>query len=316
MSCRIVLGLFLIALAPVACDSANLGSGGKVIQKSPTADARASGSGTGSTDKDVKIPVGGTTVPFTGEPVTGCKVENPKIASCDPKTGEIKGLAPGETVVHVTTPDGDKTVHVEVTPKGSGTSSGSGTSGSGDSGSNGSGGPGGGGTSGTTGTSGTASTGSGIDSGSKATGPTVTDDELIQQLPGVEVTKVGVNFEDLGPSGDHDYNDAVLCFQGHFKVDQSNIASIAAQTVVGSTFSHSGCNHTVRVEITHADGTKETPISFDSRAAQPVTMTFKVGSKMEVFMTPYKGCNEGLQHTMHEPDYARVQPNLCNQDGD
>lgn len=141
------------------------------------------------------------------------------------------------------------------------------------------------------------------------------EEDEIKKTPGVEVTKVGVNFEDVPVGGDGDYNDAVLCFQGKFKVDNSNVVSVANQTVTGTTFSASGCNHNVTAEVIHKDGTKEAPVSYDSRATTPVTLKFKVGSKLEVYMTPYKGCNEGVRRNMHSPADARVQPNVCNNTG-
>ena len=145
----------------------------------------------------------------------------------------------------------------------------------------------------------------------------VEDAKLVAKLPGVKVIKVGVNFEDLGfnAKSDNDFNDAVLCFDGKFKVEKTNVVSIKPQTVIGTTFSSSGCNHKVRVEITHKDGSKEPNIEFDSRAGTPVSMEFKTGSKLEVFMTPYKGCNEDVTRTMHEEKHALVKPDVCKNTG-
>jgi hypothetical protein len=140
---------------------------------------------------------------------------------------------------------------------------------------------------------------------------------LIAKIPGVKVVRVGVNFEDLGfnSKSDNDYNDAVLCFEGNFKVENTDIVSIKSQTVSGTTFSSSGCNHKIKVEITHADGSKEPNLEYDSRAGAPVTMKFKTGSKMEVFMTPYKGCNEGVKRNMHDVKHAMVKPDVCKNSG-
>jgi hypothetical protein len=142
----------------------------------------------------------------------------------------------------------------------------------------------------------------------------VDDTSLVAKIPGIKVVRVGVNFEDLGFSNgsDNDHNDAVLCFEGNFKVEKTEIVSIRSQTVSGTTFSDSGCNHKIKVEISHSDGSKEPTLEFDSRAGNPVTMKFKTGSKMEVFMTPYKGCNEGVTRNMHDVKHAIVKPDVCN----
>jgi hypothetical protein len=142
-------------------------------------------------------------------------------------------------------------------------------------------------------------------------------DEEIAKLPGVEVVKVGVNFEDMGLSGDRDHNDAVLCFDGHFKVDATpgNVVSIKEQVVTGRTFSSSGCKHNVKVEIVHKDGTKEAPITFASNSGQQVTMNFKKGSKLEVYMTATDGCSPGVEKNMHTNVDCKVEPDVCRDSG-
>ena len=94
--------------------------------------------------------------------------------------------------------------------------------------------------------------------------------------------QLGVNFEDEGLQGDRDYNDAVLCFKGHFNVDGTNVVSFLEQDVVGTTSSISGCNHTIQVQIINNDGTSEPLIQYDSKSTTPVNMHFKVGSRLEV----------------------------------
>jgi hypothetical protein len=139
----------------------------------------------------------------------------------------------------------------------------------------------------------------------------------VEDIPGVPVVRVGVNFEDLGFSGDNDrdYNDAVLCFSGHFKVDGTNVVSIADQTVMGTTSSISGCHHRIKVTIVAPDGTSSAPIVYDSRRTQPVPLPFTIGSRLEVTMTPYDKCNPGVERTMHQPQHARVAPDVCNTTG-
>ncbi len=138
------------------------------------------------------------------------------------------------------------------------------------------------------------------------------EDGAEKSIPGVRVTKVGVNFEDVPVGGDADYNDAVMCFTGKFKVENSQVVSTADQTVIATTFSSSGCKHNVRAEVVHKDGSKEPPVTFDSRAPQPVTLQFKIGATLEVYMKPYDGCNEGFERNMHSAQDAQVKPDVCN----
>ncbi len=149
---RLALTALLGLPIGLACSQDNFAGSGKKA----SADAKKNDDGTGSgiIPKNVSVPVGETKDPIPASiPIAGCKVDDPKIASCDPKTGAIKGLAPGETKVHVKTPTGDQVVDVTVTPDGSGSSGRTGT-----------GSPGG------TGTSGTGSPGDGTSSGTASIG--------------------------------------------------------------------------------------------------------------------------------------------------
>jgi hypothetical protein len=133
------------------------------------------------------------------------------------------------------------------------------------------------------------------------------EDDYVKNLPGVKVTKVGVNFED---KNDNDYNDAVLCFEGQFKVDGTNVVSIKKQAVIGSTFSSAGCSHLIKVEIVNKDGTKAKPITYNSKSSTPINMDFDVGSKLEVSMSIISGSCKG--GSMHDANRAKVAPDLCN----
>ncbi len=136
------------------------------------------------------------------------------------------------------------------------------------------------------------------------------------QIAGTPVVRVGVNFEDLGSQGDRDYNDAVMCFEGQFKVDGTRVVSIEAQRVIATTSSRSDCRHRVRVEIHHADGSTEVPVTFESRSGQQVPMEFRIGSRLEVFMQTYQGGCAKDEITMHQPDDCRVLLDRCNTSGD
>ncbi len=136
------------------------------------------------------------------------------------------------------------------------------------------------------------------------------------QIAGTPVVRVGVNFEDLGGQGDRDYNDAVMCFEGRFNVDGTNVVSTEVQRVVASTSSRSHCRHRVRVEIHHADGTRDAPLTFDSRSGQQVPLELRVGSRLEVFTQTYEGVCSTTEMNMHEADNCRVLLDVCNTSGE
>jgi hypothetical protein len=145
--------------------------------------------------------------------------------------------------------------------------------------------------------------------------PILVEDGGTLDLPGEKVAKVGINFEDL-PNGDFDYNDAVLCFTGAFKIDGSNVVSYKKQKIVATTFSASGCSHRIDVRIINADGTVKT-FSYSSREQQPIEMEFDVLSKLEVTMTPVtntQSCSNGTT-TQHDLTYVKVLLDQCNLSG-
>ena len=135
------------------------------------------------------------------------------------------------------------------------------------------------------------------------------------EIAGTPVVRVGVNFEDQGAGGDADYNDAVMCFAGNFKVDGSTVISTQRQQVVASTSSISDCHHEVRVEIFHPDGTREAPVSFRSNSGTQVPMRFELGSRLEVSMQSITGGCSPVGRTMHDRDWARVLLDQCNTTG-
>jgi hypothetical protein len=134
------------------------------------------------------------------------------------------------------------------------------------------------------------------------------------QIAGQPVVRVGINFEDLR-RGDADYNDAVLCFEGDFKVRGTEIVSTEYQDVVAFTSSLSVCRHHVRVEVLNPDGTREPPILFDSRSGAQVPITFRPGSRLEVFMTPYEGDCGDEERSMHDAGSCQVLLDRCNTTG-
>lgn len=130
-------------------------------------------------------------------------------------------------------------------------------------------------------------------------------------IPGTKVQRVGLNFEDFT---DFDYNDAVMCFEGNFKIEGTSVVSYENQQVTARTFSASGCQHRVDVVIVHADGTSEA-MSYLSRTGGPLTLPFRIKSKLEVTVTTIGGGCDRTPITMHNKQYALVKPDVCNDSG-
>ncbi len=118
-SSRLLFAVTLVVTLAAACEDSNFAGGSK-----GSADAKGKGSGSGSDPKDTgskpKLEKDKLTIPVgdkkkSKEKVDGCISENVKIAKCDPKTGEITGVAPGKTTIRVDLPDGKKDIVVTVT---------------------------------------------------------------------------------------------------------------------------------------------------------------------------------------------------------
>ena len=135
------------------------------------------------------------------------------------------------------------------------------------------------------------------------------------EIAGTPVVRVGVNFEDQGANGDADYNDAVLCFTGAFKVDRATVISTEAQEVIATTSSISACRHQVRVQVVHSDGRAEAPAEFDSASGARVALRFELGSRLDVTMRTVSGGCDPTERSMTEPAWAQVLLDRCNTTG-
>lgn len=143
--------------------------------------------------------------------------------------------------------------------------------------------------------------------------PTIDVSEIVATVPGIEVKKVGVNFEDRPSNGDGDFNDAVLCFTGAFKVDDTNVVSVSDQTVTVSTFSNAGCHDDITVAVVHDDGSSETPVTFDSKSTKKYTFKFKLKDKLEATMKSKSSeCGAGIERSMHNKKECKVMLDQCN----
>lgn len=194
---------------------------------------------------------------------------------------------------------------------GSGGSGGSGAGGSGGSGSGGSGAAGSGGSEFKDNVGNPDGDG---DSGNKDN--TLVEDGGNLDIPGIKVQRVGVNFEDMPLNGDADFNDAVLCFTGDFKVEGTSVVSYKVQSIKIQTSSHAGCNHTVTVTVVNEDGTESAPLSFDSKSGSVLSLDFKIKSKLEVKMQSRSSkCNKDAVRSMHNAGECKVLPDVCNLTG-
>ena len=142
--------------------------------------------------------------------------------------------------------------------------------------------------------------------------------EELEKLPGQNAVKVGVNFEDNArQDSDMDFNDAVLCFEGNFKVSEGQIFSLKKQSVKSTTFSASGCKHDVKVVVKSRDGKVEFQKRFSSKSNTPFNMPFKVGSQLFVDLLVAEeskpGCSDANLATKKR---VKAQVNFCNKVAD
>jgi len=130
-------------------------------------------------------------------------------------------------------------------------------------------------------------------------------------ISGTKIQRVGINFED---GTDFDFNDAVICFEGFFKMEGTEVVSYKQQTVVAKTFSASACDHRIDIRIHHDDGSTDS-FSFRSDIGKDVSLPFRIKSKLDVTMTTiYGGCDQ-TPVSMHNQQYTVVKANVCNDSG-
>ena len=153
--------------------------------------------------------------------------------------------------------------------------------------------------------------GNGTDSGGNNGEEILEEDGGTLVIPGVKVQRVGLNFED---AADFDFNDAVMCFEGLFKIEGTDVVSYKQQTVVAKTFSASGCDHRVDVRILHDDGTTEM-FSYRSDSGESLSLPFRIKSKLDVTVTTIQGGCDATPVSMHNAQYALVKANVCNDSG-
>lgn len=153
--------------------------------------------------------------------------------------------------------------------------------------------------------------------------PDTIDSESV--LPGDPVEKFGINFEDnpFGDNSDKDYNDAVLCFDGKFVIQNSSIISSENQTVPASAFSNAGCGHDIEIIITHADGTVDESIiqALTRGEEKKLELAFKKGDSIEVKMGYTDAATDGVcadagRHSMKENLWAQIAKDTCNDTGE
>ena len=135
--------------------------------------------------------------------------------------------------------------------------------------------------------------------------------------------KVGINFEDGGPTGsisDKDYNDAVLCFVGKFAVDYTagTIQSDAAQTVAATFSRHADCNNYMRITV--LDSTGKTTFTHDYTTAngseQTININFNKGDALKVNLITGSGCNNyGKVIGFDNKDWAIFAADECRTSG-
>lgn len=128
--------------------------------------------------------------------------------------------------------------------------------------------------------------------------------------PFVEIVKLGVNFEDR-PNTDEDFNDAVLCFEGAFKINNTKLISTANQTISATTSSISLCRHRIEVKVYDLSGRLKSESVYDARHSGAVQIKLAEKDELEINMVPYEGCGAGQVRSMRDPAYAKILKNQC-----
>lgn len=132
--------------------------------------------------------------------------------------------------------------------------------------------------------------------------------------PFVEITKLGVNFEDR-PGTDDDYNDAVLCFKGAFKINRSHLISIKKQDLIATTSSISLCKHNIEVKIFDKNKKLTNSKTYDTKTKNEVKMRLLEGDELEINMIPYEGCGAGQVRSMRDARFAKILKDECRTTG-
>lgn len=140
----------------------------------------------------------------------------------------------------------------------------------------------------------------------------------------VAKTRVGINFDDggsIGSDADRDYNDAVLCFRGEFRVDtqRARVLASKAQTVAVFFTRRAACENAVNILVLHADGSRDGPRQY--RAQQNSTISFNLSfapaSELKVELIAGSDCNFfGAPRSMDDPDAAKIEVDVCRTDGE
>jgi hypothetical protein len=138
----------------------------------------------------------------------------------------------------------------------------------------------------------------------------------LQVFPGVPAVRVGVNFEDHPFTGDKDFNDAVLCFTGKVAVSPGSVVSLEDQTIAGVVTKRSGCDADMTIRII-GPGTYSWVRQLRASQQPTYQMPFKTGSRLEVIFNPDAGCGDNGRTpvSMYNPQWARIQANVCNTTG-
>jgi hypothetical protein len=134
-------------------------------------------------------------------------------------------------------------------------------------------------------------------------------DELIE---GVEVIKVGINYED---AKDGDFNDSVLCFSGKFIVDNKKIQSAEDnQNIQVVLTSRASCTHIIHVKVLGTDGQIVSENKYPDVKNGQNTFNFSISKGQFLDTTLIKSCNKNMNE--HQSgNKCQILPNVCNTTG-
>lgn len=129
---------------------------------------------------------------------------------------------------------------------------------------------------------------------------------------------IGINFEDKSSEdSDQDFNDVMLCLEGHFEDNDSNIVSVKEQDIQVSISTIADCHHDVTLLVTQSNASIAAEIKFKSRSKAVRTLRLEQGESLKVSMRPddaaiSRQCDSSFSRKMDDKQFAILTKGVCS----
>jgi hypothetical protein len=134
--------------------------------------------------------------------------------------------------------------------------------------------------------------------------------ETPMQPGGVVFTKLGINLEDLGYSGDKDFNDTVYCFTFKGTLVGTSIQSSEQQTIQITRTNNSKQSHNMEVRVLDANKTPKK--SHSDFSSNKTSTQFSIEVEKGDYIDAVWKLASGAERLIDNPEFFRVLPNQCN----